>query len=168
MRDVHVVEQLSEFLDDELSEEENQRVSVHLESCSSCRAVFQDLSFLSTSIHKEWVTYDASDDLTERIFADIQQSENMFSKSRWIFGFVLGTLMSVLAVFTWFFSQLGLLEGRVIYLFMHVVSESLSVLPSLVLENTVLFGEILLISAVLITLSIWSLNKLLRNFAVSG
>ncbi|WCK52930.1 zf-HC2 domain-containing protein [Aneurinibacillus sp. Ricciae_BoGa-3] len=168
MSDVHVVDQLSDFLDKELPKEEEQRVSEHLHRCQSCRALFEDLKLVSTIIHEDFLTYTASDNLTDRIFAGIEESQSLLSRKRWVIGTALTILMSGLLIFIGLLSGWGLFEGKILYLFMHVAYRALSVLTLLVGENTILLGELLLISSAIMIFGVWSLKKLLRNFAMNG
>lgn len=87
----HIGEQLSGFLDGELSQQESQRVSVHLTQCASCKQTYEQLKQIQGAVSETF--YPNLEQQKMNAVLDDLTSRRMFDFA-W-FALVSGVLISV-------------------------------------------------------------------------
>ncbi|MGG1554549.1 anti-sigma factor family protein [Paenibacillus ferrarius] len=80
----HPEDQLSAYLDDELSAEEKQAVEMHLESCESCRALLDEWLALQVKVHDIFQFKQAPPAFEEIIMQTIEKNHQRTSGKRWL------------------------------------------------------------------------------------
>src|SRR5690349_12627755 len=112
----HVLDDLSAYLDLELSPEDEARVARHLDDCVSCQEVYQELSAVSWALGEQWSSLEPSADMTDQIWLSIQREENRRERrTAWA---TTGSLAASLLLVTGFlFSPWGMIVSRFVYIF---------------------------------------------------
>jgi predicted anti-sigma-YlaC factor YlaD len=76
-------EQISAYIDRQLSVDENRSIEIHLEECSSCRAVYDELSTL-TQLFQDSERIEPPVYLWNRIAADFNEEHPAAAHKRWV------------------------------------------------------------------------------------
>lgn len=87
---------ISEYLDNELSTLEYRDMEIHLEECSDCRDLMNELNNLSTATRLSIESIPVPPVLTDSIILSIQVERQRISKNQWLTGIFLILLSSPL------------------------------------------------------------------------
>jgi anti-sigma factor RsiW len=155
----HPEEQISAYIDDELSEQDRQEVENHLESCASCQRLLEELLELQSDVSQTYRMLQASNELDSQILQAIKGEPTKKGEGkRWlsvplIALMVLGALSLMTgAVIINLLS--GLLKFSVVIVYM--ISHFISTVP-------VLSGLTLVLSLIVLSISGYSLKRLLQT-----
>jgi anti-sigma factor RsiW len=70
----HIEDLLSEYIDDELNEEQKQIIEEHLSICSDCNHRLQEIKFLRNQIFEAYLSIEIPSRLEDKVMAKIQQA----------------------------------------------------------------------------------------------
>ncbi|MDP4127109.1 MAG: anti-sigma factor [Bacillota bacterium] len=163
MKCVQCMERLSEYLDRELSSVEQQQVETHLEECSDCRNLMNDINALREAVKFNIESIPAPPDLVDKILLSIQKEKQKNAKSQWIASVLLIFIISpVFLLFTRAFSS-------IFYLF---YTTGIAFWRSFVTLMTVVSPSIMLSVGILaltgISLGFFAIRKLIHDFEMNG
>ena len=99
MECLQCMNRISEYLDNELSMTEYQDIAAHLEECSDCRNLMNELNTLSEATRLSVDSIPVPPDITDRIMLRIQAEKYKTSKNQWFTGILLILLSSPLLLF---------------------------------------------------------------------
>lgn len=98
MECLQCMNRISEYLDHELSTLERQDMEAHLEECSDCRNLMNELNTLSEATRLSIESIPVPPGLTDSIILSIQAEKQRTSKNQWFTGILLILLSSPLLV----------------------------------------------------------------------
>jgi anti-sigma factor RsiW len=156
----HPEQQISAYIDDELSELDRQEVANHIESCASCQRLFEELLVLQSDVSQTYKMLKAPNELDSRIFQAIKSEPTKKGEGRgWLSSVPLIALMVLGAL--WLMTGaviLNLLSGLVKFTvaIVYMVSHFISTVP-------VLSGLTLVLSLIVLSISGYSLKRLLQT-----
>ncbi|WP_274651354.1 anti-sigma factor family protein [Paenibacillus humicola] len=158
---MHPEEQLSAYLDGELTAKEKDEVEVHLADCSACLSLLNDMMNLKQTVSIAMMSNMVPPNLESRVTQSIAREE----KSRLIGKALL--LVPILAATT--MALLAYLTGPVIVRLMGgivVIGRVLLFAGSrMVADTPMLAGAAIILSLILLSVSILSLRRLLQSTA---
>jgi predicted anti-sigma-YlaC factor YlaD len=155
----HLEDQLSAYMDDELSDEERQQVEAHLEICESCQVLLEELLSIQSNVMHTFIMIQEPVDLEIRVLQAIADRTEPAATAK---GWILVTLMAFMASgILWF------LTGPVLVKLIHGVLKLMIALVYMashfVTGVPVLSGLTVVLSLIIITTSIFSLRRLLQT-----
>jgi anti-sigma factor RsiW len=155
----HPEQQISAYIDDELSEQDRQEVAYHIESCESCQKLLEELLILQNDVSQTYKMHQAPNELESRIFQAIKGEPPRKREGRGWLSVPLIALMALGAL--WLMTGaviLNLLSGLVKFTvaIVYLVSHFISTVP-------VLSGLTLVLSLIVLSISGYSLKRLLQT-----
>jgi hypothetical protein len=100
------IEQLSEYLDGELSTSEYRDIETHIQCCPECCKVKDELASVSKEIYLSIASIPIPNNLTERILSAIELEQQKAAKDLWLTSILLAAFASpILLIFTRTFSS---------------------------------------------------------------
>jgi hypothetical protein len=155
----HPVEQISAYIDDELSEQDRQEIAKHIESCTLCQSLLEELLVLQSDVSQTYRMLQSPIELDSRILQAIQREPKKQAEGRGWLSVPLIALMALGAL--WFMTGAvihkllyGLLKFTVAIVYM--VSHFISTVP-------VLAGLTLVLSLIVLSISGYSLKRLFQT-----
>jgi anti-sigma factor RsiW len=155
----HPEEQISAYIDDELSEQDRQEVANHIESCPSCQSLLEELLALQSDVSQTYRMLQAPNLLDSRISQAIKGEPTKKGVGRgWL---------SVPVIALMVLGALGLMTGAVILKLLsglvkftvaivYMVSHFISTVP-------ILAGLTLVLSLIVLSFCGYSLKRLLKT-----
>jgi predicted anti-sigma-YlaC factor YlaD len=156
---MHPEEQISAYIDDELSEQDRQEVANHIELCPSCQRLFEALLVLQSNVSQTYRTLQAPNELDNLIFQAIKSNPMKKGEGR---GWLSVPLISLIVLgLLWLMTGaviLNLLGGLLKFAFaiVYMVSHFIYSVP-------VLSGLTLVLSLIVLSVSGYSLKRLLQT-----
>jgi anti-sigma factor RsiW len=155
----HPEQQISAYIDDELSEQDRQEVAYHIESCESCLKLLEELLILQNDVSQTYKMLQAPNELDRLIFLAIKGEPTKEREGRGWLSVPLIALMVLGSL--WLMTGaviLNLLSGLVKFTvaLVYMVSHFISTVP-------VLSGLTLVLSLIVLSISGYSLKRLLQT-----
>lgn len=163
--DQHVLDDLSAYMDRELTPEEEARVALHLEDCTSCREMYRELSTVSLAIREQWISLEPSVEAVDQIWIMIEEEKNRRKRNlAWL---TTGSLVACLLLVTGLFlSPWGEIMSRSIGALSHMIWTGLTVLAAMgTLSPYAVVGYLAVASCLLIG-SLWGVRKLIAGLTM--
>jgi anti-sigma factor RsiW len=155
----HPEEQISAYIDNELSEQDRQLVEKHLESCTSCQSLLEDLLDLQSNVSQTYRMIHSPNELDTRILQAIQGEPSKQAEGRGWLSFPLVTVIVLGGIgymsgtlFLKLFSGLLKLTVAIVYMASHFIS-----------TVPVLAGLTLVLSLIILSITGYSLKRLLQT-----
>lgn len=163
MECLQCMERLSEYLDRELLSVEQQQIEAHLEQCSDCRNLMNELNAVQEAVKFNIESIPVPSDLADKIFLSILKEKQQNAKSQWIASVLLILFISpVFLFFTRTFSSV----------FCLFYTTGIAFWRSLVTLMSAAFPSIMLSVGILaltgITLGFFVIRKLIHDFEMNG
>jgi anti-sigma factor RsiW len=151
----HPEEQISAYIDNELSEQDRQVVADHIDSCASCQRLVEELLVLQSGVSQTYRMLQSPKELDNRILQAIQGEPTKKAEGKGWLSVPLVALM-VLAAF-WFMTGavfIKLLSGLLNFTvaLVYLLSHFISTVP-------VLSGLTLVLSLIVLSISGYSLKR---------
>jgi anti-sigma factor RsiW len=155
----HPEEQISAYIDDELSEQDRQEIAKHIESCASCQGLLEELLVLQSDVSQTYRMLQSPIELDSRILQAIQGEPTKKAEGKGWLSVPLIALMVLGSL--WFMTSaviLKLLGGllKLTVAIVYMVSHFISSVP-------VLAGLTLVLSLIVLSISGYSLKRLLQT-----
>ncbi|MBM7569022.1 anti-sigma factor family protein [Paenibacillus sacheonensis] len=157
----HPEEQLSAYLDDELTPDERREIEAHLETCASCQALLEDLAGNNDDLVQTFSLIEAPFDLEARVMQSIGAEEKrQFACNGRIVALLLGLLTLGL-----FYLLTGAIIGKLIHGWSKLVVTLIYASSHFILSVPALTGGTIVLSLFILVASFVSLKRLLRTSA---
>jgi anti-sigma factor RsiW len=114
----HVVESISAYIDNELTDDDRKQVEAHLMTCPECRGIFNDIIQLQIGIASMFASIEVPDQLDDHVMQAIGEGATDRKHNYWPFVPVFGALLIVAIVFAIvgsFIIKLGSITLKVLY-----------------------------------------------------
>lgn len=163
----HIENQLSAYMDNELSETERQQVEEHLDTCPGCSALLTDLSGIKNQVFAAYHSIEAPGGFEDRVINAIglhATRENGTKGSIWLLVplvSVLCFISIVLVVLGSYLFKIGSIMLKVAYNLIHVFGDVLG-------SHTYIIAGLIGFSIVLIVASSISIKYLLKTSGFKG
>lgn len=163
MECLQCMEQLSEYLDSELSSIGQQQIEAHLEECSDCRNLMNELNSLQEAVKLNVERIPAPPDLVDKILLSIQSEKQKNAKSQWIAGVLLILFISpAFLFFTRAFSS-------VFYLFYTTgIAFWRSYVTLMTVASPSIMPSVGILALTGISLGFFAIRKLIHDFEMNG
>lgn len=164
----HIEELLSEYIDDELNEEQKQTIEEHLSICSDCNHRLQEIKLLRKQILEAYLSIEIPSRIEDKVMAKIQQASikkaisvlNLFAfLSLFAFGIMLMVTASPFLTvgLPIFHSAYSIARGLI-----YAVPSIISALPHVVEVIIVLILSFILISILTLSYLVHTMGKTVR------
>ncbi|MCJ8013621.1 zf-HC2 domain-containing protein [Paenibacillus sp. KQZ6P-2] len=156
---IHPEDQLSAYIDNELSEYEKKQVENHIATCDSCQALMNELIAMQSDLKQAFYSIQEPADLEDRVLQSIEIEKESVG---FIKGWLLIPFLAVLVICIIFFSIGGflikLIHGSFTLLtaMVYMISHFISSLP-------VFSGVTVVLSLTILTLSIYTLRRMFQT-----
>ncbi|GMK43952.1 hypothetical protein PghCCS26_10790 [Paenibacillus glycanilyticus] len=154
----HMKEQLSAYLDGELSQAERQEVEAHLETCETCQELLEDFLQLKDHFVLSFSSVEAPENLESQVMRSLRVRTSAAEKYAGLLILLCILIPSVI---------LYALAGTVIMKLVHGLSKFMITLmyaaSHFILSIPVLSGMTILLSLSILAVSFYSLKRLLHT-----
>ncbi|MCY9691475.1 anti-sigma factor family protein [Paenibacillus alginolyticus] len=163
----HIEDLLSAYMDNELTESERQQVEEHLNTCSECSAVLNDVMDLKNQVFAAFHSIEAPEGLEDKVIRAIGSNvyhENVSRGRNWLLVPLVSALCIISIVFVFagsFLFKMGLIMFKVTYNLINVFGNILG-------SNTYTIVGLIGFSILLIVASSISLKYLLKTKEFRG
>lgn len=156
----HPEEQLSAYLDDELTQDERKEIEDHLETCESCQALLEDMADNNYDLVQTFSLIEAPIDLEVRVMQSIRaEHERQFAGKGRIWGLLLIGMMT-LGVF---YVLTGAIIGKLLHGWSKLVITLIYAISHFILSVPALTGGTIVLSLIILVTSFISLKRLLQT-----
>ncbi|MEX1031496.1 MAG: zf-HC2 domain-containing protein [Paenibacillaceae bacterium] len=151
--------QISAYIDNELSEQDRQEVENHIESCTSCQRLLEEMLVMQTDVSQMYSRLQAPKGMDDRILQAIRDESAM--KVNGLGWFSIPVVALLVLGILWLMTGavlLKLLSGLMKFtvVMVYMVSHFISTLP-------ILAGLTLVLSLIILSISSYSLKRLLQT-----
>ena len=159
----HIEEELlSEYMDDELSEMEKQKIDQHLATCSVCSKQLKQLMMLRKEIHATYLPIDIPGLIEEKVLEKIQQASLM--KSRGILNLLAMFMLFVFGITLFVTTSPLLTVGFPIFHSVYSISRGLIyAVPSIISAIPYVVEVIIVFILCFIAIAIFTLRYLVHT-----
>ncbi|OKP87732.1 hypothetical protein A3844_10005 [Paenibacillus helianthi] len=155
----HLEDQLSAYMDGELTVEERQQVESHLESCESCQVLLEELLSVQSTVIHAFGRIQEPEDLEIRVLQALSDKKERATAEK---GWLLVPLAAFVSlVILWFAA--GAIFAKVLHGFLKLMIALVYMGSHLLSGVPVLSGLTVLLSLLIITASVYSLRRLLQT-----
>ncbi len=157
----HIHEQLSAYIDNELTDDERSAVENHLHRCEACQKEYEDLIFVSEQLKDVYYDLSTTNRMETIVLQEINKKEEQLNtlllKLSWIYVGLAGvSFLFIYAYYSTFSMVLNVASS--------IYTISLSIyraIPILMSKIPYLNGMIMMFTVLILVISIWSLRRLL-------
>ncbi|WP_219837015.1 anti-sigma factor [Paenibacillus sp. R14(2021)] len=157
----HPKEQLSAYLDDELTQDERREIEEHLETCESCQALLEDMVDNKYELVQTFGHIQAPMDFEVRVMQSIGAEEERISAGK---GRIFALLLALLTLGV-FYLLTGAVIGKLIHGWSKLMITLIYAASHFILSVPVLTGGTILLSLAILVTSLISLKRLLQASA---
>ncbi|SEP17800.1 anti-sigma factor [Paenibacillus sp. OV219] len=155
----HPEEQLSAYLDDELTQDERREIEEHLETCESCQALLEDMADNNYDLVQTFSLIEVPMNFEVRVMQSIgAEEERQFAGKGWVLALLLGLL--TLGVF---YLLTGAIIGKLIHGWSKLVITLIYASSHFILSVPALTGGTIVLSLIILVTSFISLKRLLQT-----
>ncbi|QHW29567.1 hypothetical protein GZH47_01105 [Paenibacillus rhizovicinus] len=157
----HPEEQLSAYLDDELTQDERKEIEAHLETCESCQELLEAMAVNNDDLVQTFSLIEAPMDLEVRVMQSIASEEGrQFAGNGRILALLLGLLTLGL-----FYLLTGAIIGKLIHGWSKLAITLIYASSHFILSVPALTGGTIVLSLFILVTSFISLRRLLQTSA---
>jgi anti-sigma factor RsiW len=154
----HMKEQLSAYLDGELSQVERQEVEAHLETCEACQELLEDFLQLKDNLVLSFSTVEAPENLEEQVMRSLRIRTSAAEKYAGLLIF-----LCILIPFVIFYALAGTVIIKLVHGFSKFMITLMYAASHFILSIPVLSGMTILLSLSILAVSFYSLKRLLHT-----
>ncbi|SDO32441.1 Putative zinc-finger [Paenibacillus sp. yr247] len=153
----HIEDQLSAYMDNELSETERQQVEEHLNTCTECSELLKDLSEIRNQVFNVFHSVEAPEGFEDKVIHTI--GLNVSKGSKWL----LVPLISALCFITLTFVLAGSFLFKLGSIMLRVIYNLINVFGNILGSNTYIVVGSVVFSILLIIASSISIKHLIKT-----
>ncbi|MFD1774754.1 anti-sigma factor family protein [Paenibacillus rhizophilus] len=154
----HLEEQLSAYMDEELSDDERRQIEAHLEICESCQVLLEELLTLQSNITRTYEEIQGPADFEIRVMQVIADRQEPAAAGK---GWIFVPLLSFMALGLLWFAA-GAILMKLINGFLKLVVALVYMASHFVSGVPVLSGAVVVLSLIILSTSVYSLRRLLQ------
>ncbi|WP_379160873.1 anti-sigma factor family protein [Paenibacillus sp. sgz5001063] len=155
----HLEDQLSAYMDDELTDEERRQVESHLENCESCQLLLEELLSVHSTVVHAFGEIQEPENLEIRVLQALSGTKERASAEK---GWLLVPIAAFVSlVILWFAA--GSIFAKVLHGFLKLMLAMVYMGSHLLSGVPVLSGLTVILSLGIITASVYSLRRLLQT-----